>query len=86
MGQSVKDESLAYSNELSESLTHMIKEIYACLNSLQLSTLHKKLKQLILSLGFRGILTCLGLRKTVGSQDIAWPSAAILLTNFNKPN
>ena len=28
----------------------------------------------------------LGFRKTVGSQDIIWPSGQELLHNFNKPN
>ena len=28
----------------------------------------------------------LGFRKTVGSQDIVWPSSKSLLDNFNKPN
>jgi hypothetical protein len=28
----------------------------------------------------------MGFRKTVGSQDVLWPSPKILLEKFNKPN
>merc|ERR1712173_486870 len=31
----------------------------------------------------RGILTMLGMRNTVGSQDIPWPSAQELMDSFN---
>ena len=46
----------------------------------------KKIKQFLFQIGIRGVLTMLGFRKTIGSQDIIWPSGRELLQNFNKPN
>ena len=40
----------------------------------------------MLQIGSRGIYTILGFRKTVGSQELIWPSGKELLENFNKPN
>jgi hypothetical protein len=44
------------------------------------------LQQLLLTLGIKGFLTILGFRKTVGTQDILWPSSNLLLENFNRAN
>lgn len=46
----------------------------------------KVLKQILIMLEKRGIMTMLGFRKTVGSQELEWPSPQVLLDNFNKPN
>ena len=41
--------------------------------------------QLLCGLGARGILTLLGVRKTVGSKDKILPPAEALVRGFNKP-
>ncbi len=46
--------------------------------------MEKELRDLFMSLGVRGFMTMLGFRKTVGSQDLPWPSKSVLLQNFNK--
>ena len=46
----------------------------------------KSLKKFMVKMGPRGLATMLGLRKTVGSQDVVVPSAKLLLDGFNKPN
>ena len=48
--------------------------------------MEKDLKELLLHLGIRGLMTMLGMRKTVGSQDLPWPQSSVLLLNFNKLN
>ena len=48
--------------------------------------MEKDLKELLLQLGIRGLMTMLGIRKTVGSQDLPWPQSSMLLLNFNKLN
>lgn len=48
--------------------------------------MEKDLKELLLQLGIRGLMTMLGMRKTVGSQDLPWPQSSVLLLNFNKLN
>lgn len=44
------------------------------------------LKELFLKLGYRGILTCLGIRETVGSIIVPFPSISELFASFNKQN
>lgn len=41
--------------------------------------------QLLCGLGSRGILTLLGVRKTVGSKDKMLPPTETLIRGFNKP-
>ena len=41
--------------------------------------------QLLCGLGARGILTLLGVRKTIGSKDKILPPADVLIRGFNKP-
>ena len=64
------------------SMTHLIVQLF---ETLQLDGQHGHqvvdeqlvltlVKDLLLNLGPRGILTMLGLRKTAGSQDISWPA------------
>ena len=48
--------------------------------------MEKDLKELLISLGERGFMTTLGFRKTIGSQDLPWPTRAQLIENFNKPH
>ena len=48
--------------------------------------MEKVLKELLIRLGIRGLMTCLGFRKTTGSQDLPWPTKASLLASFNKLN
>ena len=43
-------------------------------------------KDLMLNMGPRGLLTMLGFRKTAGSQDITWPTSHELKESFNKPH
>jgi len=43
-------------------------------------------KDFLLSIEPRGLLTCLGLRKTTGSQDFAFPQKSTLLEAFNRYN
>jgi hypothetical protein len=48
--------------------------------------MEKDLRNLLQHLGIRGLMTMLGMRKTVGSQDLPWPQSSVLLLNFNKLN
>lgn len=48
--------------------------------------MEKVLKELLIRLGIRGVMTCLGFRKTTGSQDLPWPTKTSLLASFNKLN
>ena len=48
--------------------------------------MEKSIKELLIQLGIRGFMTILGFRKTAGSQDLPWPTKAVLLQNFNKLN
>ena len=43
-------------------------------------------KDLLLNVGPRGVLTMLGHRKTAGSQDISWPAMYELKESFNRPH
>lgn len=48
--------------------------------------MEKELKDVLIFLGARGIMTMLGFRKTTGSQDVVWPIKDSLITSFNKTN
>lgn len=41
--------------------------------------------KLLVGLGIRGILTILGVRKTIASGDLVLPEKEVLIKNFNKP-
>lgn len=67
------------------SMTHLVFQLFETLelgeaNNQLLLTL---VKDFLLNVGPRGILTMLGFRKTAGSQDIPWPSIQELKESFN---
>ena len=70
------------------SMTHLIFQLFEQLaNSNDVDPLLLTLvKDLLLNVGSRGILTMLGHRKTAGSQDICWPPIYELKDSFNKPH
>ena len=70
------------------SMTHLIFQLFEQLANINdvdqlLLTL---VKDLLLNVGARGILTMLGHRKTAGSQDICWPPIYELKDSFNRPH
>ena len=86
MGQSVKDETKEYCQKLTEECTKQVKEVIKQIVQHNLQEAENGLQQLLLTLGIRGFLTMLGFRKTIGTQDIPWPSSNLLLENFNRAN
>jgi len=45
----------------------------------------ERVRQLLCGLGARGVLTLLGVRKTVGSKERMLPSTETLIRGFNQP-
>lgn len=70
------------------SMTHLIFQLFETLaqESEVEQLILTLVKDLLLNVGPRGILTMLGHRKTAGSQDIAWPPIYELKDSFNKPH
>ena len=48
--------------------------------------IRKVLIELLAKLGARGLFTMFGMRKTVASQEIPWPSLQQMQNGFNRPN
>ena len=86
MGSQFDDETHNHIEELTMTHTQLVKDSIRAMVQKTSSQADVSLKKLITRLATRGIFTMLGLRKTFGSQDIAWPSPAKLLEGFNKPN
>ena len=72
---------MTFSSTCRQAVSSFIPDKYVDLYLMQ-----KDLKELLLQLGIRGLMTMLGMRKTVGSQDLPWPQSSVLLLNFNKLN
>jgi hypothetical protein len=53
---------------------------------LDLYLMERDLKELLIQLGMRGLMTMIGFRKTTGSQDAVWPSKQAMLQSFNQLN
>lgn len=47
--------------------------------------MNERVRQLLCGLGARGVLTLLGVRKTVGSKERILPSTETLIRGFNQP-
>jgi hypothetical protein len=75
MGQSVKDETYEHIESLSENQTSIVKQIFENLNILNLKQAESNIIKLLFQIGIKGVLTMLGFRKTIGSQEIVWPSS-----------
>jgi hypothetical protein len=67
MGESVKDESEEFTNELSKNFTNLVKTVISWLNQGSIDQSLLALKHLILRVGPRGIHSIFGFRKTAGS-------------------
>ena len=67
MGSSVADETPNHTEELSLNHTGLVKEATKQLIKQRWMEAEKLFKKLILKLGIRGVITMLGLRKTIGS-------------------
>ena len=62
----------------------MVKQVFESLQSTTVPELqHAVVRDLVMNVLPRGILTMLGLRKTVGSEDIPWPNRQELEASFN---
>ena len=68
-----------YTNSMTNLILNFLIKI-----SIDLYLMEKEIRDLFLSIGIRGFMTMLGFRKTVGSQDLPWPSKQFLVMNFNK--
>ncbi len=66
--------------------TPQVHEVLNFVSNNDSVNLENELLDLLISLGPRGIMTIFGFRKTVGSQDLPWPSKKDLLQAFNRPN
>ena len=86
MGPQVVDESLQHTQEMTQSLTHLVKELCKFIVLKNPVDAEKAIKKFMVKVGPRGLLTMLGMRKTVGSQDAVIPTAKYLLDGFNKLN
>lgn len=68
-------------------MTHLVTIVF---NSFKFSSVPSMtitpIIDLLKALGKRGIMTMMGFRKTIGSQEKIWPSSEELLGSFNKPN
>ena len=90
-------ESLKYHDETEhyiqslEKLTSFISEIFRELNESNKSprALQKDICEFLCLLGTRGFLTCLGLRRTIGTQDSVLPpdtdELLDMINRLNKP-
>ena len=69
-------------------MTHLVFQVFETLgdNNGAQDLLMTLIKDLLLNMGPRGLLTMLGFRKTAGSQDIPWPGSSELREGFNKPH
>ena len=75
------------------SITHLVFQLFETLQNCNGEEAHEELllvttlvKDFLLNVGPRGVLTMLGQRKTPGSQDIPWPSIYELTESFNRPH
>ena len=75
MGTSVVDESSQHCIWLTENITSYVLDAYSYLAAGNHEKLRKILTKFLVFIEPRGILTMLGFRKTVGSQNSLWPSA-----------
>lgn len=84
--QGFNDDTESHIQELN-ALTHLVTIVF---NSFKFSSVPSMtitpIIDLLKALGKRGIMTMMGFRKTVGSQEKIWPSSEELLGSFNKPN
>eukprot|EP00347_Sterkiella_histriomuscorum_P012099 403369900 len=73
--------------ETLNKLTPMVLDIFKVLNQADLSprALQRELLEFFLALTPSGFLVCLGLRKTVGSQELLPPDRKSLVDSFTKP-
>lgn len=86
MGSNVKDETFSYIEHISDTMTHLVCEIFENIGVMDHESATKNILHFLMNVGFRGFLTMLGFRKTIGSQEIVFPSPVELLNNFNRPN
>lgn len=75
------------------SITHLVFQLFETLagqgqneQAADEQLLLTLVKDLLLNLSPRGLLTMLGFRKTAGSQDICWPAMFELKDSFNRPH
>lgn len=66
------------------SLTQEVRELFANLTSSTISNISKLLKELLVLIDGRGVMTMFGLRTSAGSLNDVWPKKAIILEAINK--
>jgi len=71
---------------MTENVNHVFKELEKCVSENRSPRqLQKEFADLLQLMGARGFLTCLGIRKTVSSQDIELPpDKQQMLCSFNR--
>ena len=77
------DSSVYYLN----TLTHLVVQVFDTLRHSNVPQLHfAVVRDLLMNMEPRGIYTLLGMRKTAGSQEIAWPQLSLLKETYNQPH
>jgi|TARA_B110000305_G_C19329024_1_gene582973 hypothetical protein len=67
MGSNVKDETFSYIEHISDTMTNLVCEIFENIGVMDHESATKNILHFLMNVGFRGFLTMLGFRKTVGS-------------------
>ncbi len=68
------------------SLTEVVREVFGLIDTCQYGEAQQLLKELLVSMEFRGFTTIFGLRTTTGSQEEPWPLMNTILDAFKKPH
>jgi predicted metal-dependent enzyme (double-stranded beta helix superfamily) len=65
-------------------LTDDVVNVFKMITSASVIEVYKKVKELLIALDVRGIMTMLGMRTSPGSQNTVWPKRSALLEALNK--
>ena len=65
-------------------LTDDVVNVFKMITSASIIEVYKKVKELLIALDVRGIMTMLGMRTSPGSQNTVWPKRSALLEALNK--
>lgn len=70
--------------ETLSKLTSQVEDVFEALEHNDSQNLFLEIKDLLVALNPRGFLTCLGIRKTMGSKDVCPPPLTSVFDNFNR--
>jgi len=83
--QGFKDETASTVQHLN-ALTHLVMQVFDTMRHSNVPELHLAVvRDLLMNMEPRGIYTLLGMRKTAGSQEIAWQNMEQLKEAYNRP-